>query len=171
MYHNDRMYFKPRPNVLIFNAIMGILSLILAIFLFWSLITVNMDNSVRVPLIVMGIGSLLYGCYLLSFLWKLQLIVSKQGILYKEPFHTLFCKWDHFKGAACSEKTFLLQLDETIKPRRKLIKGMHFKGEYIPIHFFVKNWQEQTNWQHNRLLKTIAIYLPGLDKEVIKDGN
>jgi hypothetical protein len=166
MDHNDWVHFKPLPTVLIFNAIMGILSLILAIFLFWSLITVYMDNSVRLPLLILGIGSLLFGYYLLSFLWKMRLSISKQGIVYKEPLHTIDCQWAHIKGAAISEKIFLLRLDDTTRLR----KGLHIKEKFIPIHFFVKTWQEQRNWQHNRLLISIAISLPGLEKEVIKDG-
>jgi hypothetical protein len=150
---------------------MGVFSLFLAIFLFWLLVTVKIDFSVQVPLLVICMGSLLYGYYLLSFLWKLQLTVSAQGILYKEPLHTIECKWDDIKGTATSEKEFILRLDDTDNSHRNLIKRWHRKEEFIPIHFFVENWQEQTNWQQNRLLFSIAFNLPGLDKKVIKDGN
>lgn len=170
MENSDRLLFKPRPATNLFNVGIGILSLFLTVFLFSLLIAVYMDNSVRILLFVLGGCSFLYGSYFLSFLWKQQLIVSERGILYQEPFVTLFSRWDNIKGVAFSQKFLVLFLDETKKTRSNLFLRWHLREEKIPIHYFVKDWQDRSSWQKNQLLYSISIYMPGLDKEVVKDG-
>jgi hypothetical protein len=163
--------FRPKQTVLFMSIVWGIFFLSFPMFLSWLFFKVKMDRSVMILLGAIGLVSLFYAYTTLSILWSMHLEISSEGISYKEPFNTIACNWPQITGAVISEKVFFLRVNHVDRAAGNnwiefLITGHRTRD--IPIHSFVQSWEKPYDWQRERILQEISIFLPGFEIEIDK---
>lgn len=159
MYHTKGMSFF----------VGGLILLITGILCVWIMVNPIPMGWLVIFLAIFMVNCFLWGGYLLLFPFFTVLSIDNEGISYARPCYSVFAKWTDVQSIEITEEALVLVFGMEANVRRKFPANIlcHQKRVNIPLHYFVKKWSNQEDWENNKILKEITkdrmIEISGID--------
>ena len=123
----------------------------------------------RLVILLSSIIAFTYGYLLLSTMFNTTLEISEKGILYRQAYVSIYCKWEEIRGFKYLDSQLFLKCSNTVMVKGcflgKIFRLVNYK---IPIHLFIDSKFNRYDWDNEELLQVIRQFLPRVFNDISK---
>lgn len=157
------------PSVKISNLFFGCLSLGVTGLLLLILFSTEFDLFPDGLFLLMVVYGFPLGIYHITFAINSSISITETGIYYQKPFFSVYCQWKCTK-IGYTENDIYIFFDETAIVHRHLLERFPYghRSFEIPLHLFIKNWQNDASWKNEKILILLNLVYPFLKKNIME---